>query len=331
LGLLKSECYSYSAYLLDGKFEMIVSVTKDGQQVISEIFDLSTKERYVLHRISNATGSFVSRVRKEYESVLDSIDTNCCEPHIFKSKNAEQVICYVREKYHDELQFLWKKFPQNAVFRRQDNSKWYAVLLVVSKKKLGLQTDDMVDIIDLRVNSKEIDSLVDGKKYYPGYHMNKKHWVTICLDGSVPIDEVFCRIDESYVLVSEKKLTKGTKDISFSKTQIGKVCFVIELLACRLGRNDEAPNVELAQKLCDNKDMKGVQELVEGLKSGEQAVANDCIKVLYEIGQRKPELIADFADDFITALSGKNNRVAWGSMTALTYIASLSITVVNVF
>ncbi|MDR1993607.1 MAG: hypothetical protein LBQ98_09010 [Nitrososphaerota archaeon] len=53
-----------------------------------QIFDLSTKERYVLHRISNATGSFVSRVRKEYESVLDSIAKNCCEPHIFKSKNA---------------------------------------------------------------------------------------------------------------------------------------------------------------------------------------------------------------------------------------------------
>jgi hypothetical protein len=194
---------------------------------------------------------------------------------------------------------------------------------VVFKKKLGLQTDDMVDIIDLRVNPKEVDSLVDGKKYYSGYHMNKKHWVTICLDGSVPLDAVFCRIDESYVLAAEKKLTKGTKVISFSKTQIGKDCFMIELLACRLDHNDEAPNVELAQKLCDSMDKKGIQELVEGLKSGEQAVANDCIKVLYEIGQRKPELIADFADDFITALSGKNNRVAWGSMTALTYIAPL--------
>jgi hypothetical protein len=181
----------------------------------------------------------------------------------------------------------------------------------------------MVDIIDLRVNPKEVDSLVDGKKYFPDYHMNKKHWVTICLDGSVPLEEVFCRIDESYVLAAEKKLTKGTKDLSFSKTQIGKDCLMLELLACRLGRNDEAPNIELAQKLCDSADKKGVQEIVEGLKSDEQAVANDCIKVLYEIGQRKPELIADFADDFITALSGKNNRVAWGSMTALTYIAPL--------
>jgi len=95
---------------------------------------------------------------------------------------------------------------------------------------------------------------------------------------------------------------------------------MIELLACKLGRNDEIPNVELAEKLCKSMDKKGISEIVEGLKSKEQAVANDCIKVLYEVGQRKPELIADFTGEFITALSDKNNRIVWGSMTALFYI-----------
>jgi len=35
----------------------------------------------------------------------------------------------------------------------------------------------------------------------PGYHMNKKHWNTIILDGSVPDKEVFRWIDNSYNLV----------------------------------------------------------------------------------------------------------------------------------
>jgi len=35
----------------------------------------------------------------------------------------------------------------------------------------------------------------------PGYHMNKKHWNTILLDGSVPDKEVFSWIDHSYDLV----------------------------------------------------------------------------------------------------------------------------------
>ena len=63
---------------------------------------------------------------------------------------------------------------------------------------------------------------------------------------------------------------------------------MIELLACRLGRNDEVPNIELTEILCNSMDKNGVREIVDGLKSGNQAVANDCIKVLYEIGRRKP-------------------------------------------
>ena len=89
---------------------------------------------------------------------------------------------------------------------------------------------------------------------------------------------------------------------------------MLEFLACRLGRNDEVPNVELAEKLCGGTDKKGIREIVRGLKSNDQAVANDCIKVLHEIGLRKPTLIAEYADDFLTALSAKNNRIVWGSM-----------------
>ena len=98
---------------------------------------------------------------------------------------------------------------------------------------------------------------------------------------------------------------------------------MIELLACKLGRNDEEPNIELAEKLCNGKDKKGIREIAGGLESKEEAVVNDCIKVLYEIGKRKPELISGFAGDFITALSGRNNRLVWGSMMALAYIAPL--------
>jgi len=99
---------------------------------------------------------------------------------------------------------------------------------------------------------------------------------------------------------------------------------MLEKLACRLGRNDEAPNIELAEELCRNNDTTGIKEIVDGFTGADRAVANDCIKVLYEIGERKPELIADYADDFISSLRSKNNRLAWGSMTALGKIAELT-------
>jgi len=202
-GFSESESgYIYSTDIIDGKFEMIVSITKEGKTSV-EVIDRSSKERYVLHRVPHVKGSFVGRVREEYEHVLTMIANACFEPDVFKSECARQVICYVKEKYRDELQFLWERFPENAVFRRQDNAKWYAALLIVQKKKLGLNADGAVDIIDLRVKPEDIDSLVDGRRHFAGFHMNKRHWITICLDGSVPIEEIYRRIDESFMLAAK--------------------------------------------------------------------------------------------------------------------------------
>ena len=99
---------------------------------------------------------------------------------------------------------------------------------------------------------------------------------------------------------------------------------MIEKLACKLGRNDEIPNIELAEFLSQNSDAVGIKEIVSGLTGNDKAVANDCIKVLYEIGERKPELICEYANDFISCLYSKNNRLVWGSMIALAKIVLLS-------
>jgi len=98
---------------------------------------------------------------------------------------------------------------------------------------------------------------------------------------------------------------------------------MIELLATSLGRNDEAPNIELAELISERGDADGVAEIVSGLKGKDKGIAADCIKVLYEIGYRRPELISMYAEDFAVLLESKNNRLAWGGMTALGTIADL--------
>jgi predicted DNA-binding protein (MmcQ/YjbR family) len=63
---------------------------------------------------------------------------------------------------------------------------------------------------DLSINLKCEPSLaVELRERYtsviPGYHMNKKHWNTVLLNGSIPDKEVFTWIDHSYNQVLKKK------------------------------------------------------------------------------------------------------------------------------
>lgn len=99
---------------------------------------------------------------------------------------------------------------------------------------------------------------------------------------------------------------------------------IIEKLASSLGRNDEVPNQELAKDLCRTKDTNSIKELVDCLFNANSAIKNDSIKVLYEIGEAQPELISAYTADFIKLLTGKNNRLIWGAMTALATIAHLN-------
>jgi len=99
---------------------------------------------------------------------------------------------------------------------------------------------------------------------------------------------------------------------------------VIKKLSSSLHRSDEIPNQELAIEIIRKNDSDAVKELVDNIFNKDRAIQNDCIKVLYEIGERgKPELIAQYVDTFIAFLSSKNNRMVWGAMIALGTVAKL--------
>ena len=98
---------------------------------------------------------------------------------------------------------------------------------------------------------------------------------------------------------------------------------ILDQLASAQGRNDEVPNQELAVELADSEDQEAIQELVDNLTNKNKAIRSDCIKVLYEIGALKPQLIADYVDEFVALLDSRDNRLVWGGMTALGAIAPL--------
>jgi hypothetical protein len=92
---------------------------------------------------------------------------------------------------------------------------------------------------------------------------------------------------------------------------------VLNQLAHAQGRRDEVPNQELARALAAKKDKAGIREVAENLWNKDKNIQADCIKVLYEVGDIDPSLIAGYTDDFAKLLKSKNNRLVWGAMTAL--------------
>lgn len=195
----KQKEYLYKTEILNNEFTLIVKIQNNGT-VKTELTENSTGELYTLHLVKSAEGDFVGKIKDAYESELNKIAQNCFDFSIFKSEQVYEIFDYIEKKYGDTPEYLWEKFPENAVIRRHDTQKWYAAILTVKAEKLGLKSSEIVEVIDLHAKPEDIPKLITQSDIYPGYHMNKKHWYTIILDNSVETEKIQNYIDESYLL-----------------------------------------------------------------------------------------------------------------------------------
>lgn len=199
----KNDHYQYETKIMDHQFSLIVKI--DSNSIVSsDVIELSMNEKFMPYYVISSTGEFIGKIREEYNNIIKKVKNTCCSKNIFKSEYANLVIQYIKQKYNDDLEYLWEKFPKNAIWRNKDNNKWYGALLVVEKTKIGIKEEGSIEIIDLLLEPERIENIVDNEKYFAGYHMNKKHWITIKLDGSIDINEIYDFIDNSYKLSKSK-------------------------------------------------------------------------------------------------------------------------------
>lgn len=194
--------YVCQTAIIDNQFRLTVTVDNSGE-INTELYDVAAEDVYTLHLVDSAVGAFVGRVRSEYEQALRDIEQNCYDRDVFKQDFTREILGYAREKYGDEPEYLWADLPDAAVIRRKDTKKWYVLIMTVLPKRLGLSGDEPIEIVDLRFDVDELPKIIDGKRYFAGYHMNKKHWITILLDGSVPLGEILEYVDKSYQLAKK--------------------------------------------------------------------------------------------------------------------------------
>lgn len=200
--ILKEDNYYYEKIINDGVFKIVIEINK--QQKIAKVIDLLNDQEYNLVDVKGATGNFVGKIKEIYEALINDIIDKCSDVDVFKSKQTIAIINYVKAKYDNDLEFLWKRSPKNAIWRNQNNRKWYGAVLVISKDKLKIESNEMVEILDLRYQKNDIKNIIDNYKIFPGYHMNKDNWITIILDGRVELEEIYQLIDNSYQLSLHK-------------------------------------------------------------------------------------------------------------------------------
>lgn len=118
----------------------------------------------------------------------------------------EEVFNYIKKKYKVSPEYPWGKYENNAVFRHADNKKWFALVLEVGRDKLGLSGNERVDVINLKIDDRMFkEVLLKEKEILPAYHMNKEHWISVVLDGTVKEDKVFDLIGASFLATASKK------------------------------------------------------------------------------------------------------------------------------
>ena len=115
------------------------------------------------------------------------------------------VFTYIAEKYKAMPEYLWARFPDYAVFRHSDNRKWFCIVMDIALNRLDRSRSGTADILNIKVDDLLLrDMLVQRTGYYYGYHFARGNWVTVLLDGTVPLDEIKDLISMSFAVTASK-------------------------------------------------------------------------------------------------------------------------------
>ena len=93
---------------------------------------------------------------------------------------------------------------ETAVLRHADNRKWYAIVMKVSRRKFGFDSDEVIDVVNLKLPTEMFGSFGAADGVYPAYHMNKLHWISVVLSDAAD-DLVEFLVNASYEATREKK------------------------------------------------------------------------------------------------------------------------------
>lgn len=126
----------------------------------------------------------------------------------------------IRKNYAMKEARPWRDLPEYITFSDPETGKWFALFMTIGKDKLGLPVGlpgtENIDILDVKAAPDFILLMAGRDGILPAYHMNRRNWITVLLDGSVKTEQVLDLIDASYRIVTDsprKRIYEAVKKI----------------------------------------------------------------------------------------------------------------------
>ena len=170
-----------------------------GKSFEVNVFDADTDEEYLPFNVLDNITGFVTGIREQVEDLVQEIKEKC----LLNSNMKLRLMEYCERKFGTEPEAPWEDSPDAYTFKTAKRNKWYALFMTIPYKCLGLAAKGTLDVVNIKLPPEKVLELIDRVHFYPAYHMNKKHWITIVLDKEVDEPLVQQLLEESYGLVEK--------------------------------------------------------------------------------------------------------------------------------
>ena len=114
---------------------------------------------------------------------------------------------YCRNAYGTAADYPFDEDFETAVLRHSGNRKWYAIVMRVSRRKFGFDCDEVIDVVNVKLQLEMFGSFGPAEGVYPAYHMNKLHWISLLLPD-IADDLTEFLVNASFEATKDKKKRK---------------------------------------------------------------------------------------------------------------------------
>ncbi len=169
------------------------SVEKGLEMIVHDEFH----ERYSLFDVTTTNSKIAQRLRQEAEEMVFQL---CYSVDTSLVALKEKWNCWILKHITPYSAMPFKK-SEATVYNVKENGKWYALMNEIPFSKLGITSDEIALILNVKISPEEKEILLQKEGVFEAYHMNKKYWISIVLN--VCKDEAFIQkcVENSYKCV----------------------------------------------------------------------------------------------------------------------------------